>query len=302
MENAIASQEKLFDYDHQQVSSLFGKLLRKHMHAETWTWLEEKANTRDLKIFNTTFAAIPRKSGKHLLQTDDETDQFLKTLVPGFSLHGWTVDRLARVWLMMQIAHDDKEKYFRNIENLFLTGEMNELVALYSSLPFLAYPEMWIKRCAEGIRSNIAGVLQAIMYENPYPSKYLPEPAWNQLVLKAFFTEKSINRITGIDERANTELAHILSDYAHERWAAGRTVNPLLWRCVAPHIDQRIFPDIEKLMGSASLVEKEAAALACSQTGFPAAKSLLKNNPALDTRVNEGSVSWESIAAKSSVD
>jgi hypothetical protein len=51
-------------------------------------------------------------------------------------------------------------------------------------------------------------------------------------------------------------------------------------------------------MASANLVEKEAAALACAQTNFPAAKSLLKNNPALDSRVNDGSLSWESIAAK----
>ena len=63
---------------------------------------------------------------------------------------------------------------------------MNELVALYSALPLLAYPEAWVHRCTEGIRSNIGPVLEAIMIANPYPSENLSEAAWNQVVLKAF--------------------------------------------------------------------------------------------------------------------
>src|SRR5699024_3254500 len=116
----------------------------------------------------------------------------------------------------------DKDTYFRIIENLFLAAEMSELVALYSSLPLLAYPELWTKRCAEGIRSNIGSVLESIMYQNPYPAENLNQAAWNQLVLKAFFTDKAVNNIYGLEERANSELASILSDYAHERWAAHR--------------------------------------------------------------------------------
>ena len=89
---------------------------------------------------------------------------------------------------------------------------MNELVALYSALPVLAYPEIWKMRCAEGIRSNIGHVLESIMYNNPYPMQYLDEKAWNQLILKAFFTDKDINLIPGIDKRANAELARTRSD------------------------------------------------------------------------------------------
>jgi hypothetical protein len=75
------------------------------------------------------------------------------------------------------------------------------------------------------------------MYENPYPSKHLDEPAWNQMVLKAFFTEKNVERITGLDERANERLASILVDYAQERQSAHRTVNPQLWRLVEKFVD-----------------------------------------------------------------
>jgi hypothetical protein len=300
MDNAHVEtgKEAAFNYDNQAVTGYFARLLRQQLKPEVWTWLEEKASVKDLQTFNTTFAALPRRTGRQIISLSPEDKSLLSRLVPGSSLRDWTIDRLARVWLLMKLDHSDKEQYFSNIEKLFLTGEMNELVALYSSLPFLAYPEMWKKRCSEGIRSNIADVLQAIMYENPYPAAYLPEPAWNQLVLKAFFTEKSINRITGLDERANPELAQILSDYAHERWAAGRTVNPLMWRCVGKHISQRIFPDIERLMSSANLAEKEAAALACSASSLPEAQALLKGNPAFASRIENGTLNWEQLGAK----
>src|SRR5690606_25892594 len=105
--------------------------------------------------------------------------------------------------------------------------------------PLFAWPAQWISRCAEGIRSNMAPVLESIMYDNPFPAEQLDENSWNQMVLKAFFTDKNVNRIYGLDARANRSLALTLSDYAHERWAAGRSVNPLLWRLMSGYIDDR---------------------------------------------------------------
>jgi hypothetical protein len=195
----------------------------------------------------------------------------------------------------LQLDPTGREQYLKSIENLFLAAEMNELVALYSALPVLAYPEMWIKRCAEGIRSNIGDVLQAIMYDNPYPAKYLPEAAWNQLVLKAFFTEKSIPRIMGLDQRSNRELANILSDYAHERWAAHRPVHPQLWRFMSGHLDEKIFPDIQKIATSENISEKQAAALVCYQSNYPPAKKILDQLPDLQTAIKNGRLTWASV-------
>ncbi len=72
-------------------------------------------------------------------------------------------------------------------------------------------------------------MLEAIIHRNPYPAVWLDEPAWNQLVMKAFFTDKDIGQITGLERRANKNLAGILNDYARERQAAGRAINPYLW-------------------------------------------------------------------------
>ena len=193
---------------------------------------------------------------------------------PNLVLKDWTVDRLARVWLLMNVDASDREKYFRNIESLFMAAEVNELVALYSALPLLAYQEKWTARCSEGIRNNIGDVLKVIMCNNPYPSENLNEAAWNQMVLKAFFTDKPVEEIIGLDERANERLAKTLSDYAHERWAAHRNVNPLLWRCVGPFINEQIFKDIQKLYASDNELERDAALLAIHSSNYGPAKKM----------------------------
>ena len=139
------------------------------------------------------------------------------------------------------------------------------------------------------------------MCNNPYPSENLSEAAWNQLVLKAFFTEKPIHKIIGLDRRANQELANILSDYAHERWAAFRTVNPQLWRCVGPFIIERILPDIERLLHSENRVDREAAALACWDSRLPAAKEILDKNAELKAAIVSGELTWNTVAEKSAL-
>jgi hypothetical protein len=46
------------------------------------------------------------------------------------------------------------------------------------------------------------------------------------MVLKAFFTDKDVTQITGLNERKNARLAQTLADYAAERRAAGRSLPP----------------------------------------------------------------------------
>jgi hypothetical protein len=118
------------------------------------------------------------------------------------------------------------------------------------------------------------------------------------MVLKAFFTEKKVEEIVGLDERANPELANILSDYAHERWAAHRSVNPQLWRCVGKFMAEKNFTDIERLFKSEDKTENEAAALACSDSSYAPAKLLLNENEPLKQAIETGHLTWNTLAQK----
>ena len=288
-----------FTYDVQALQKLLGSIIQRHVSPDTWDWItERKTAAIGSSAFNNAFAAMPRKTGRELIKITEKEKTQLQSLRPGVIINHWSIDHLARIWLLMHIDPSDEEKYFQSIDHLFLAAEMNELVALYSALPLLAYPERWRKRCADGIRSNIGDVLQAIMCNNPYPSEQLEEKAWNQLVLKAFFTEKPVGEINGIDERTNGELANILSDYAHERWAAGRTINPLLWRCVGKFINASIFPDIQRIANSENEREREAASLACYDSNYEPAKKLLDTMPSIKSAIEKGELNWQTFAQK----
>lgn len=291
----------LFTYDENALKSKLADCIARHLPADTWRWLSEKASLlskdENVQNFMVAFAAMPRKTGKQPVVLSDVESTEIQQIRPHFTIQHWEIDRLCRVWLLMHLDAAHEAKYIRTIENLFPTAEMSEQVALYSALPVLAYPELWRGRCAEGIRSNIASVLEAIMCNNPYPSENLDEPGWNQLVLKAIFTEKPIQQIINLDERANQNLANILSDYAHERWAAHRSVHPLLWRCVGKFINEKIYPDILRIVFSEHEIEREAAVLACMQSAYPPAHALIEKNPLLRAIAKSG-MTWADLAKK----
>ena len=195
---------KTVDYLHQQVDLY-------HQNPQT-------------SSFYRVFTAIPRFVGKQPVDVPADILFALRRIRPGFSVEGWTMDRLARVWWLLQLPADDQTTYVATITQLFKAGELNELVALYSALPVLAFPEAWRFQATEGIRNNIADVQSAIMLHNPYPADYFNEAAWNQMILKAFFTDKDVTQIIGLSERKNARLAQTLADYAAERRAAGRSL------------------------------------------------------------------------------
>ena len=283
------------------MEKLLAEVLFQQLDATTKDWLIEKAaairTESAASNLNLAFTVVPRKTGKQTISISGSQEEAIANAGGGSSVRGWTIDRLARTWLLLQVDASDKTAYIQKIEQLFLTAEMNELVALYSSLPLFKYPEAWKHRCTEGIRSNIAVVLEAIMYENPYPEKWLDESEWNQMVLKAFFTDKNINRIQGIDRRANQRLAATLFDYAHERWQAGRKVNPFLWRLVGKFIDQETFGDLQKLYNEGTVIEKKAAVLACSESLYPPAKKFADTAP--ESALMNGQTSWSNLMNES---
>lgn len=283
----------------KEVESVITAIIKNNTSSDVFNWLQEKADViREEKgsaQLNLAFASLPRKTGRRNIELTQDERKVIEKVHNRFSIDDWTIDRLSRLWVLMQIDASDKSMYCAKIENLFKAAEMNELAALYSSLFFFNYPEEWKKRCAEGIRSNIGIVLEAIMYNNPYPCEYLDDLAWNQLVLKAFFAEKDVKRIIGLDERANKELALILVDYANERRAAHRIVNPQLWRLVSKFIDETNFSNIEKAFKSSDSNERAAAALACFNSNYNPAKRLPDSDPLLKSQILENKLSWKTL-------
>jgi hypothetical protein len=117
------------------------------------------------------------------------------------------------------------------------------------------------------------------------------------MVLKALFVGSQLWPIVGLDRRANPELARMLSDYAHERWSAGRPVSPELWRCVGPHASGALLKDLERVLQQGTEPERKAAALALRASPDPAAAGLLQREPVLAAAAASGAITWEQLAA-----
>lgn len=287
-----------YPYEVKRMRDLLELLVRKSIKEEDFSALQKYhlrwEQEKKISDFNFTFTAIPRLVEKTIIHPDKKEADALTHIRKNFSVDGWALDRLVRCWWVLQLPSEDEAQYVQQIENMFKSAEMNEQVALYSTLPLMAWPESFRHRASEGIRTSMSVVYAAVALENPYPSEYLEEAAWNQMVLKAFFMGQPVNRIIGIEERANKKLAYILSDYAHERWAAFRPVDPLLWWPVSKFVDEQLFPDLQKLFSSENELEKKAAALACAESDYEPAKKLLDQHPELKNQVEKGKLSWES--------
>ncbi len=245
---------------------LFEKI-KEHASPKEISWIEAKSDG-SLQSLQTAFVATPRFISKSIIQSADS--------INNVDINNWTLDRLVRVYFLTKFDSSDKETYTKALDTLFETAENNEAVALISALPFLIFPDYWMLRATDAVRSNIGLVFDAIAFQNPYPMQYFSELAWNQLVLKCIFNDKPIHQIQGLSERANQELANSISYLAHERWAAGRTIPAQAWRLVSKFMNEAIFEDICILFVSQNQNDQIAATLVCTETDFSAAKEELK--------------------------
>lgn len=154
-------------------------------------------------------------------------------------INNWEIVQTIRVLFIHTIKEDNPDVYFAFVDRLFAYSSIDELTALYASLPILKYPAKWQSRCAEGIRNNIENVQKAVMLDNKYPANYLDEVAWNQLVLKSFFTNKNVLHILGLFDRNNQHLAESIVDYIYERHSAKRDIHPILWLLAKHNLQER---------------------------------------------------------------
>ena len=231
------------------------KIIQENANEKELSWIDSKSvNSQFLPM---AFVATPRFIGKRIIQSKITNPNDLQ-------IQHWTLDRLVRVYFLLlleQIAHKSSTS---QIEILFDTAEINESIALFSALPLFTQPKNWMHRATEAVRSNIGDVFNSFAFENSFAATYFTELAWNQLVLKCIFNDKPIHLIQGIDHRTNQSLANMLSDFAHERWAAGRTVPAQVWRLAVDFLNDSILEDMSTLFLSNDTNNRIAATLVCS--------------------------------------
>jgi len=266
--------------------------------ADARAWLAEAAqrlrNGSDTDLYRS-ISLVSRKIGKaDLALTTAELKQ-ANAAREGWDPSDWSLDQAARIYLLL-VSGTDGATFLRRLDQLCNTADVGELVAFYRGLPLYPDQPRYVLRAAEGIRTNMKAVFEAVAHRNPYPAEQLAEPAWNQMVLKTLFIGSTLHPVSGLDRRANPALARMLCDYAHERWAAGRPISHELWRCVGPHARGEMLVDLGRVLEKGTGPERGAAALALASSPDPAAAGVLSAYPELSIAARENKMSWQTLA------
>jgi hypothetical protein len=279
-------------------ASLLRRWLEASLPAEGRAWLfgaaESVQGGSDADLYRS-ISLVTRKVGKADLRLDANQLKQATAARAGWDPSDWSMDQAARIYLLL-VATSDGATFLRRLDQLCNTADVGELVAFYRGLPLYPDQPRYVLRAAEGIRTNMKAVFEAVAHRNPYASEQLSEPAWNQMVLKTLFIGSTLAPVVGLERRANPALARMLCDYAHERWAAGRPISPELWRCVGPHARGEMLQDLARVLEKGTSPERTAAALALASSPDPAAAKLLSGYPELARAVSEHKVSWQALA------
>ena len=125
----------------------------------------------------------------------------------------WTAGRAGRVLLLAELADPAR------IVTLYHQGDAAERLAVLTALPLLDLGDAGVPLLHDALRTNDTRLVAAAL--GPYAA-HLDAATWRQGVIKCVFMGIPLSAVDRLDDRADQELAGMLSALAQERAAAGR--------------------------------------------------------------------------------
>ncbi len=281
------------------IKELFAGWIKDRTSGENWNWVQDTAqklrsSSNENSIFPV-FGMAFRKLGKEALNLSHEELEEAGLQVEGFYPCHLTLDEAARIYFLLSLPTDDARHFSLLLDEILISSDMREALALHKSHSLLAHPEQHYHRAREAVRSNNKMYYEAVAHYNPYPFLNFEEDAWNQMVLKGLFVESNLYKIYGLEKRTNLKLKQMLIDYAKERWAAKRLVYPELWRCVCLLANEEDLPLFEKALTSPFPEERQGGALALKHCPLGQSEEIIKKYPFYLSLIENGTLNWENV-------
>lgn len=199
------------------------EVLEARVRPEGLEWLRETAAAvaADPAAIRARFPAVGRKVGREPL--DPEAD-----------VHGWTVDDVARVYLLKMMGPAAEGE----LAELYRFGDAAERRGILRALPYLPIDDRGLYLVDDAVRTNDTRLIAAAL--GPYATEHLSDAAYEQAMLKCAFVGVPITPLDGIPERVTPNGARMLAALVHERVAAGRDVAPEVWSVIDkyPHAEE----------------------------------------------------------------
>ena len=273
-----------------------GEILKKNLTEADFTWLQEYVDsileTRETAKLYLLYSLLGSRIGNKPVNFDrDGVPEATYLLSQDINQR-----ELSRLYLLIKALETDFEFFSTKVAKIIELADSTELVTFLKYLVLLPQADYFKPTAVEALRTNITPVFEAISMKNPYPSAYFDDQQWNQMYLKAAFMQLDLSAIIDVEERSNAELARIISDYAHERWAASRQIDPMIWRPVSKFMNKVLLTDMKRLLDSDNPVENKAGALSCFHSDDELALIMLKDKrPELIKQIEENNLDWNNL-------
>jgi len=256
---------------------------------KTKSWLDQKLHSiKTDQDFFISFALINKKIPRDHLQLSPAKIQTIHLKYPEFNIENWTLDQLCRFSLLMYYSLLS----VKSLTKLISVADTREQISIFKSITYLENASHFTPIVVNGIRTNIVDIFDAIALKNPFAASYFSQDEWNQMILKAVFMERPIYQIKNIDQRKNEKLAHILFDYARERWAASRRVTPELWRMISGYITEKLFVEMIKKIAEGNAPDQKAMLKLIQESNLDAAQQWLSSQS-----IEIEPISWNQIGS-----
>jgi hypothetical protein len=281
---------------HLDTRKQLSKILGDSLSEDTLTWVENKLDliikSKFAKELYLSYSLIAGKIDPAKKPRIQGINQELKEYLIAQNAD---LLQIARIYLLIRVLESDIAYFSTKVANLIQVSDTGELETFLKFLILLPNAGDYKQVGVEALRTNIGIIFDAIALNNPYPSIYFNDQQWNQMYLKAAFMQRNLGEIVDVEKRANGDLARIISDYAHERWAASRDIDPMFWRPVTRFLEGNILQDMDHLFKSKDKMENLAAALCCYYSQQPQAIKLLDKYPQFREKVANKTVTWENL-------
>jgi hypothetical protein len=223
MHSLEASKASLFRESEPYFSESGRQWLRDAMQAIA----ESNQPAEDLGLYS---AMAKRKLGSIWLENAGAIDTRFSPL----DVRRWSTADTGRLLLLISAIERDPDQVDTVVTSYYRMGDESEHIAVIRGLIFFAPGEYLTELALDAGRTNNLELLAALALDNPYPACFYPESSFNQMVLKCLFLGLAIERVEGIEQRANPELARMCENYVVEREAAGRSVPMDIWLAIGP--------------------------------------------------------------------
>ncbi len=184
----------------------------------------ETVRSTDAVQLGRLWSGAGRRLGRAPLRLSNDEVQTVAASGLPVQLETWAIDEVGRVILLLVALESTPDRAATVAEDLFATGEVRERSAVLRALPLLPDGGALVPLAAEAVRSNILSDLEALGCESPFPSAHMPDPAFNQMIMKMLFNGVALSRVVGLEKRRNAELARMAVGWVSERRAAGRPI------------------------------------------------------------------------------